>query len=165
MGIARTGRVEAVVEAPVDAVWRVVADVTRTGQWSHECREVRWLEGSSVAAPGVRFRGRNRSGWLRWTRVCEIMSVQPSRELVWRTLSTALFVDSTEWRITLEPAGPGTRIVESYRVVTLPRWFEWLVSPLNPGHADRTAPLSADLHRLGELAATETASRSSRGLD
>jgi uncharacterized protein YndB with AHSA1/START domain len=158
VGIARTGRVEAVVHAPVDAVWRVVADVTRTGQWSHECRQVRWLDKSAAVASGVRFRGRNRSGWLRWSRVCEIVSVQPSHELVWRILRTALLVDSTEWRITLEPTGDGTRIVESYRVVTLPRWFEWLVTHLNPSHVDRTAALSEDLHRLGDLAASETAS-------
>ena len=38
--IPRSSRVEVEVPAPVDAVWRVITDVTRTGEWSHECRRV-----------------------------------------------------------------------------------------------------------------------------
>jgi Berberine and berberine like len=65
--VARTCRVEVIAGAPIGSVWRVIADVTRTGEWSHECHHVTWLGGATAAAPGVRFRGRNRSGWLRWT--------------------------------------------------------------------------------------------------
>jgi hypothetical protein len=32
----------------VEAVWRVVADVTRTGEWSHECLHVSWLGGATA---------------------------------------------------------------------------------------------------------------------
>jgi uncharacterized protein YndB with AHSA1/START domain len=39
--LARTCRAEVIADAPVEAVWRVVADVTRTGEWSHECLHVR----------------------------------------------------------------------------------------------------------------------------
>ena len=49
--LARTCRVEAEVAAPVDAVWRVVSDVTRTGEWSHECHSVHWLDGATSAVP------------------------------------------------------------------------------------------------------------------
>jgi hypothetical protein len=41
--VARTCRAEVIADAPVEAVWRVVADVTRTGEWSHECLDVSWL--------------------------------------------------------------------------------------------------------------------------
>ncbi len=41
-GVAKAGRAEALCGAPPGAVWRVVADVTRTGERSHECRRVRW---------------------------------------------------------------------------------------------------------------------------
>ena len=50
-------RVEAEVAAPVEAVWQVVSDVTRTGEWSHECLGVEWLDGATRAAVGARFRG------------------------------------------------------------------------------------------------------------
>ena len=63
--LARTCRVEVIADAPIESVWRVIADVTRTGEWSHECLHVDWLGGATAAAPGARFRGRNRLGWLR----------------------------------------------------------------------------------------------------
>jgi hemerythrin-like domain-containing protein len=47
---------------PPEAVWAVLADVTRVGEWSHECRSVRWLDGSH-GGPGARFRGRNRQSF------------------------------------------------------------------------------------------------------
>lgn len=51
-----------VVDAPVQQVWAVVSDVTRVGEWSHECCGAAWLGGADGPAPGVRYRGRNRAG-------------------------------------------------------------------------------------------------------
>jgi uncharacterized protein YndB with AHSA1/START domain len=155
-GIARTCRTEVIVEAPVEAVWRVVADVTRTGEWSHECHQVAWLHGATTAAPGVRFCGRNRSGWLRWSRICEAVAVEASRELVWRTIPAPLLPDSTEWRIALEPVAGGTRIVQSYQVTRCPGWYAWVVARINPTHIDRSGALADDLRRLGAIAAGDT---------
>jgi uncharacterized protein YndB with AHSA1/START domain len=152
-GIARTCRTEVTVEAPVEAAWRVIADVTRTGEWSHECRQAAWLHGATQAAPGVRFRGRNRSGWLRWSRVCEVIAVQAPRELAWRTLPTPLLPDSTQWRITLEPVDGGTRIVQTYQLTRCPGWYEWVMARINPTHIDRSGALADDLRRLGAIAA------------
>jgi hypothetical protein len=97
-----------VVTAP-DAIWDVVRDVTRVGEWSHECVDVAWLDGATAAIPGARFRGRNKQGIFRWGRVCEIVKAEPY-ELVWRTVPTALFPDSTEWKIRLERTGNATQI-------------------------------------------------------
>ena len=153
---AMTGRAEATVTAPVDAVWRVVADVTRTGEWSHECRDVAWLDGAVRAAPGVRFRGGNRSGWLRWSRTCEMLTVDPPTRITWRTIATPMFVDSTEWSVRLEPDGAGTRIVQEYRITRCPRWWEWIATRLIPAHIDRTAALTEDLRRIGAVAEADT---------
>lgn len=150
--VQKTGRADVVVHAPMDAVWRVVADVTRTGEWSHECREVRWLDGAVAAAPGVRFRGRNRAGWARWGRTCEIVAVDEPRELAWQTVSTPLFPDSTVWRIWLEPAGERTRIVQEFEVVRAPKLLDHLYAAVIPAHRDRTARLTDDLERIGATA-------------
>jgi uncharacterized protein YndB with AHSA1/START domain len=151
--VARTCRAEVIADAPVEAVWRVVADVTRTGEWSHECLQVSWLGGATAAAPGARFRGRNRAGWLRWSRICEVLAVDPPRQIAWRTISTPLFVDSSDWRITLEPAGAGTRIVQTFAVTKCPRWWEWIVARFVPRHIDRSAALTDDLRRIAAVAA------------
>ncbi|MGZ4591916.1 MAG: nitroreductase/quinone reductase family protein, partial [Actinomycetes bacterium] len=128
------------------------ADVTRTGEWSHECLQVRWLDGAVAAAPGVRFRGRNRAGWARWGRTCEIVAVDEPRELAWQTVSTPLFPDSTVWRIRLEPAEELTRIVQEFEVVRAPKLLDHLYAAIIPAHRDRTARLTADLERIGAIA-------------
>src|SRR5215472_2254109 len=160
--VACTGRAEVMVGAPIESVWQLVADVTRTGEWSHECHHVAWLGGATAAAPGVRFRGRNRSGWLRWSRICEILTVDPPHQIAWRTIPTALFVDSSDWRITLVPAGAGTRIVQTFQLTRCPPWWEWIVARVNPRHIDRSAALTEDLHRIGAAAAAD-ARRNRRG--
>jgi uncharacterized protein YndB with AHSA1/START domain len=156
-----SGRVEAVVDAPVESVWHVVSDVTRTGEWSHECLHVEWLDGATKAEPGVRFRGANRSLWWRWHRTCEVLHVEPNRSISWHTIATRLFVDSTDWRISLEPCGSGTRIVEEFQVTKCPRWWEWLVVHVNSPHIDRSVKLEEDLRRIGEVAAVERPSGAS----
>jgi uncharacterized protein YndB with AHSA1/START domain len=153
--VARTGRVEVTVAAPIESVWAIVADVTRTGEWSHECHHVAWLDEAIAAAPGVRFRGRNRSGWLRWSRTCKIQAVEAPRQIAWSTIPTRLFVDSTDWLLSLEPVETGTRIGQSFQVTKCPDWWEWLVARLNTQHIDRGAALTADLRRIGALAAAD----------
>jgi hypothetical protein len=130
--VARSCRVEVIAGTPIGSVWRVVADVTRTGEWSHECHDVTWLGGATAAEPGARFRGCNRPGWLRWSRRCEILAVDPPRQIAWRTVPTLLFVDSSDWRISLEPAGTGTRIVQTFEVTRCPRWWGWIVARARP---------------------------------
>ena len=133
-------------------MWPIIADVTRTGEWSHECHRVAWLDGATEAVPGARFRGRSRSGWLRWSRTCEILVVDPPHVLAWRTIPTLLLVDSTDWRISLEPVQGGTKVVQTFQVTKCPRWWEWIVARANPRHIDRSAALTEDLRRIGAIA-------------
>jgi hypothetical protein len=37
---------------------------------------------------------------------------------------TSLFIDSSDWSITLEPGGTGTRIVQVFQLTRCPRWWE-----------------------------------------
>lgn len=149
--VARSGRADVIVDAPIDAVWEVVRDVRRTGEWSHECRRVSWLGGATTAAPGVRFRGTNRVGPVRWTRTSEVVICDPPHRLTWRTIPTLLFPDSTDWALTLTEVDGGTRIVESYTVTRLPKALDLLYARVIRGHTDRNEALAADLHRIGEV--------------
>jgi hypothetical protein len=160
--LARSLRVEAVVDAPVEAVWEVVADVTRTGEWSHECRRVEWVGGVSPSVVGARFRGGNKAFVWRWTRTNELIELEAGRLIAWRTIPTWRFIDSTVWRITVDAMPTGTRIVQTYDVVKCPRWWEWLVARVVPPHRDRSAALTADLHRIGDVAAAGVAQLGTR---
>lgn len=150
-GVQMSGRCHVTVDADLDAVWDVVRDVTRVGEWSHECVSVAWLDGATAATPGARFRGRNQQGVFRWGRVCEIVTAKPY-ELVWRTVSTAIFPDSTEWTIRLQRTASGTEIEQSFRVVRGPKLLALAYGLLLPAHRERTAALVEDLRRLGALA-------------
>jgi hypothetical protein len=143
--------VSVTVEADIDDVWEVVRDVTRVGEWSHECVGATWLGDSRAAIPGARFRGRNRAGLMRWGRVCEIVSAEPY-ELVWVTVPTTLYPDSSEWRISLEKADGGTRISQRFRVLRAPKLLSVLYALVIPSHRDRTTALIEDLERLGTTA-------------
>lgn len=146
-----TCQAEVVIERPPEAVWAVVVDVTRVGEWSGECRGCRWVEGASKPVAGARFRGRNRRGGLRWTRLNEVIVADPPRELVWRTVPSGPYPDSVEWRITLRAEGAATRVTESYRIVHVPKLMEWVISAFFPPHRDRTSDLQEDLGRLRAL--------------
>jgi hypothetical protein len=144
-------QVAVTVEAGIDEVWDVVRDVTRVGEWSHECVGAEWLGDASTPEPGARFRGRNRAGIFRWGRECEVVSADPY-ELVWTTVPTVLYPDSSEWRITLTKVDDGTRISQQFRVLRAPRVLATLYAIVIPAHRDRTAALLGDLVRLGTVA-------------
>ena len=110
-----------------------------------------WLGGSASPVPGARFRGRNRAGIFRWGRVCEIVSAEPY-ELVWRTVPTAMYPDSSEWRIALDKIDGSTRISQHFRVLRAPKVLSVLYALVIPAHRDRTTALMEDLQRLGTVA-------------
>lgn len=154
--IPRHGHTEAHTSAPPDAVWQVIADVTRIGEWSAECRSARLRRGATAPAPGVRFRGWNRSGPWLWTRSCVFTAVDPPWHLAWRTVGLWGHVDCTEWQITLEPRDGGTRIVQTYDVVHVAPGVDRVYWLLITAHRDRSDALARDVDRLARLAEAAT---------
>lgn len=153
--LPRHGAIEVVVDAAPPQVWSVLADVTRTGEWSHEAQANEWLDGATTAAPGVRFRGRNRQGRNRWSRTCRVLHVDQGRSIAWQTIPTRIHPDSSVWTFELVPAGAGTLIRQRFEIVQIAPFFDWLYHLVVPAHRDRTEALAGDLRRLGEVAAGE----------
>ena len=48
------------IAASPEAVYALVSDITRMGEWSPECRECTWANGATGPAVGARFRRRTR---------------------------------------------------------------------------------------------------------
>ena len=137
-----------IVEAPPEAVWAVIADVTRVGEWSGECRGCAWVDDTGGLKPGARFKGRNRRGGIRWTRLNEVVLADGPRTLIWRTVARAPYFDSSEWRLHLTADDAGTHVSESFQVLRIPRLMEWTLWLAMPAHRDRTDDLADDLKRL-----------------
>jgi uncharacterized protein YndB with AHSA1/START domain len=108
-----------VAAAPAD-VWRVVADVTRTPEWSPVCHRCEWLDGSAGPVVGARFRGHNKLNGARWSRDCEVTAAETGEVFAFSTSFKGQ--ESTRWRYRFEPAAKGTRVSEAYQVVMVPRW-------------------------------------------
>jgi len=106
------------MDTPPETVWGLLADVERMGQWSPECYRVEWLEGATApATPGARFKGWNKSGWLKWSMTCKVVEADPGRSVAWTTLFGPR--EGVRWTYRLEPAGGGTDVTESFEVLHL----------------------------------------------
>lgn len=141
----------ALIEAPPEDVWSVVSDVTRVGEWSGECQGCEWVPPHTGAVPGARFRGRNRRGGMRWTRLSEVVAADAPNALTWRTIARFPYLDSTEWRLRLETCSEGTQVTESFEIQRLAKPVEGVLRVMMPAHNDRTADLTSDLSRLKAL--------------
>jgi hypothetical protein len=123
-GWRRQSTVDAYIGAAPDAVYDLVADVTRTGERSTECVACAWLPGRAPALAGARFRGHNRVGALvRWTRICEVLVADRGREFTFRTVPSRWDYsrrDSSIWGYRMAAEGQGTRLTHFHEAVLLP---------------------------------------------
>jgi hypothetical protein len=122
----------AVIGAPAERIYALVADLPRMGEWSPECRRVEWLDGSDAPTVGARFIGHNQggpAGLMKWSRRGRVLTADPAREFAFVTEEGGR--ESTEWRYRLEPVDAGTRVTESYVVRWIPTWARIVDVPTN----------------------------------
>jgi hypothetical protein len=114
---------ETVIDAGAGAIYELVADLPRMGEWSPECERVEWLHGVTGAAEGAEFVGHNRGGpfkRFRWSRHGRVLAAEPGLEFAFITDEGGR--ESTLWRYRFEPTDGATRVTESYEVKWIPVW-------------------------------------------
>jgi Polyketide cyclase / dehydrase and lipid transport len=155
MDVRRQGEVEISIEAGPQTVYELISDVTRTGEWSPECRRCEWVGGVEGPSLGARFRGWNRSGLVRWSRQVEVIEATPPAAFAFRTLPDGFNKDSTTWRYDLVPGDGVTRLVHSYEITALPRFpVSWIMRLFLRHHADMRPQMEESLERIKKLAET-----------
>jgi uncharacterized membrane protein len=140
------------IEAPAERIYELVADLPRMGDWSPECRQVEWLDGSSGPVEGARFIGHNRGGpggLMKWSRRGRVLVADPGHEFAFVTEEGGR--ESTEWRYDLQPVQGSTRVTESYAVHWIPTWARILDVPTNRARELREA-MRHTLDRLKDAA-------------
>ena len=120
MPTAKRGSAAIEIAAAPDRVYRLITDVTRMGEWSPECYRCTWLDGTSVAVPGVRFRGHNRLGPYTWQTTAVIKEAEADRLFAFTTIHDKTGREETAWRYELTPLPEGTRLTESYEFLWCP---------------------------------------------
>lgn len=126
------------IDAPVAAVWRVVADVRRTGEWSPECTAVTPL---GRLRPGSFLFGRNRRGRVRWVTLSRVTEVRPDSVIGWTVLT-----NRSQWRYELRPSGTGTSVVQTRETPRGEgRFALWFTRTLLDGQAAHDDELEAGM--------------------
>ncbi|MEJ6489719.1 SRPBCC family protein [Leucobacter sp. USCH14] len=96
------------VEAEPSAVYAVVSDVTRTGEWSPTCRECWWDEDHGPR-PGAWFTGLNATPDREWKTRSQVVVAEPGVAFGW-----SVGPGRVVWTYRMEPSGSGTRLTESW---------------------------------------------------
>ncbi|MFG2332439.1 SRPBCC family protein [Streptomyces sp. NPDC048604] len=100
-----------VVDAPPEAVYRLVSDLRNMGRWSPECRKV--LVPAPPAKSGTRFVGLNRRGPFLWFTTGRITQARQDREFAFDIDAFGLPI--ARWGYRFEPEGAGTRVTEYWQ--------------------------------------------------
>ncbi|ASW89219.1 SRPBCC family protein [Mycobacterium marseillense] len=93
------------INAPVAKVWELISDLRRMPEWSPQCR---WMKPFGPVRQGTRTLNLNRRNRMFWPTTCTVVEIVPDRKLAFR-----VDTNNTVWSYELEPAGEGTRVIES----------------------------------------------------
>lgn len=89
-----------------EALYALVSDVTRTGEWSPICTGCEWDDGATGAV-GDWFTGHNKTAEREWTTRSQVTAAEPGREFAWDVGEAW-----ATWRYTLAPVDGGTELAE-----------------------------------------------------
>lgn len=99
------------IDARPQAVWDVVSDITRTGEWSPVCQAAWWKDPATGPQVGAWFHGRNEDAGRVWETESLVISAEAPVEFTWVVRGNAV-----RWSYTLAPAEGGTTLTESWAV-------------------------------------------------
>jgi len=117
------------IGASAETVYGLIADSTRTGEWSPECIAATWTDGEPGLV-GSQFVGSNfernvetGKGW-RWDMKCEVIEADPPVAFAWSVLTEAWDRDTSVWRYTIEEVEGGVLLTHTYRMTRPPRGWQ-----------------------------------------
>jgi uncharacterized protein YndB with AHSA1/START domain len=133
------------VDAPPEAVWSVVSDVTRMPEWSPELRKL-FIMGPKQPAVGMRMLGINRRGFAVWPTRSKVVRFEPGRAVSWKTQESG-----ATWTYELEPAGSGTRLTgrrDLAEFTSGTRWFAPIIGGAVGHDHELQAGIATTLNRI-----------------
>jgi len=112
-----THRESILVATPPAALWAMLSDVTRTGDWSPTCTACWWdddVDLSDGPPVGAWFTGRNEVPERTWETRSQVVAAEPGREFAWQVGGSLV-----RWGYLLAPgpedgAGAGTELTETW---------------------------------------------------
>ncbi|WP_082567133.1 SRPBCC family protein [Janibacter sp. Soil728] len=92
-----------------EALYDVVADVTRTGEWSPICASCEWDDAEQAGRVGATFTGHNVTPERSWTTRSHVVAAERGREFAW-----VVGDGFVRWSYLLTPVDGGTELTETW---------------------------------------------------
>ncbi|MGB3687609.1 MAG: SRPBCC family protein [Ornithinimicrobium sp.] len=105
----RTHEQSITIEATPEALYDVVSDITRTGEWSPVCTACWWDDEGKAGQVGAWFTGHNELPGRTWETRSVVAAANPGREFAWIVGGSLV-----RWGFTIDPAGAVTKLTESW---------------------------------------------------
>lgn len=97
------------VEASPEALYDLVSDISRTGEWSPVCTWCRWNDEAEAGKVGAWFTGHNEIPGRTWETRSEVVAAERGREFAWIVGGNLV-----RWGFVLAPADAGTVLTETW---------------------------------------------------
>ncbi len=99
------------IAASPEALYDLVSDVTRTGEWSPVCRSCWWDDEAEAGRVGAWFHGRNETPDRTWETRSQVSVADRGSEFAW-----IVGGDLVRWQFVMTPTGTGgeTTLTESW---------------------------------------------------
>ena len=140
------------ISASADAVWPLVSDLTRMGEWSPENQGGEWIKGATGPAVGALFKGRNSNGKRSWSTTVKVIEFDPPKRMAF-----ALMVGRSawcDWVWEVAPSANGCTVTHSWidRRSKLANWLGGKVSGVTDRAAHNRANMERTIDALAEAA-------------
>jgi hypothetical protein len=109
IGGARSHQESVHVQATAEALYDLVSDIRRTGEWSPVCTACWWDDDARAGTAGAWFTGRNELPDRTWETRSQVAVAERGREFAW-----VVGGNLVRWAFSFAPAGTGTTLTESW---------------------------------------------------
>lgn len=97
-----------IVNGSPEALYDLVSDITRMGEWSPICKTCWWNDGEGPRV-GAWFTGRNETPDRTWETESKVVAAERGREFTFLVNGSMV-----RWSYTFEPVEDGTRLTETW---------------------------------------------------
>ncbi len=98
--------------AAPDAVFGMISDLPRMGEWSPECTGGTWSGGASGPAVGAKFKGTNTNGKKQWSTSVTVAVCDAPTSFVFDVNAVGMSI--ARWQYDIVADGDGCTVTESW---------------------------------------------------
>lgn len=155
------------IQAAPELLYDLVSDIQRTPEWSPEVISCHWLDDTTGATPGARFRARNKRRWFTWSNTPVVETAMRGKEFAFTRTEPG--GGTIRWFYRFEPGSGETTAKLGYQVLKpVPVFLHLILRTLfavRDLRADLHQNMTISLQELADIAARQTQQARATGRD